>query len=148
MSNNRRFLLAFVNHVLWSSQPVASRYLQVFAEPVVFDGLGVLCTAKAASAILLFAFSHTVCPDKKNNTAETVEDDVDTEEQTLISTSSASPRRQRTKIFFALLFGTVATFRAALNIASSKFTLSFYTSKFNGRLCCLRKKTACMLLRP
>lgn len=113
---------ALFNHILWSSQPVASRYLQVFAQPVLFDGQAVLCTAKAASAILLFAFSHAVCPDKKEQQQH--------EAREADRNEVLAPPNKRTKVFFALLFGSVATFRAALNIASSKFTLSFYTSTF------------------
>lgn len=132
LESNRRFFLAFVNHVLWSTLAVASRYLQVFARPQVFDGQGVLATAKATSAILLFTCGHFVCPDRRARELEDASSMEETEETTADAAEAISPPKpaMRTKIFFALLFGVLATCRASLNIASAKFTLSYYISKY------------------
>ena len=134
---NRRLFLAFLNHAVWSSQPIASRCLQVCAQPQVFDGQGVLCTSKLFGAVLLFLLSHAAC------VANEEKRDADNEgESTVLTTENggeaneeddeaeiASSWKLRSKTFFALLFGTVATFRAALNIVSTGFTVSCCTSE-------------------
>ena len=149
---------------------------------MVFDGQGVLATAKATSLILIFTCGHVVCPENTqqnsiNKNKEEEEDkvrddrispgdndvtsggsstgsdtamqeeeaDVDTDirneslpsAQQNVSLETMHPQIVppppiQTKIFFALLFGTVATCRAALNIASAKFTLSYYITAINS----------------
>lgn len=47
-------LLTVFIHTVWSTLHVASRYLQVYAKPIPFDGQGVLSTTKGFSAVLLF----------------------------------------------------------------------------------------------
>ena len=59
----RHFALAFSNHCAYSTQPIACRYLQVFAQPHTFDAMSVLATAKAAAAMLIFV-SRTLFPDQ------------------------------------------------------------------------------------
>jgi len=163
--DSRRFLLALINHIIWSTLTVASRYLQVYAVPTVFDGQGVLATAKATSLILIFTCSHIVCPEKEEqNSSRTHENDDDEgkdsdavmqEDANVDDVDARAERRptvpvrqkgmlepmqahttppppKRTKIFFALLFGIVATCRAALNIASAQFTLSYYITAINS----------------
>ena len=51
--------------------------------------------------------------------------------QTLGGGSPQAPAL-RTKIMYALAFGIVATLRAALNIASAKFTVSYYITAINS----------------
>mmetsp|Transcript_9130 Transcript_9130/g.14053 ORF Transcript_9130/g.14053 Transcript_9130/m.14053 type:complete len:398 (-) Transcript_9130:1944-3137(-) len=136
---SRLFLLALANHIIWSSLSVAGRYLQVYSQPKVFDGQGVLATGKATSAILVFTCSQTFCLEQNKNTNQqddtndncsTNVDLVDEDKQQKSSTSQLVPIR--TKLFFALLFGVVATCRAALNIASCNFTLSYYITAVNS----------------
>ena len=134
---NRQLFLAFLNHAVWSSQPVTSRHLQVHAQPQVFDGQGVLCASKLFSAVLLFLLSHAACmaneekrdaDNKGESTVLTTENGGEANEEN-DEVEIASSWKLRSKMFFALLFGTVATFRAALNIVSTRFTVSCYTSK-------------------
>ena len=135
---NFRFFLAFLNHLIWSTQTVAARYLQVYATPKVFDGQGVLATSKATSAILIYISSHwNICSESSSSETESEEkDQLATSSSSTASSSRASEPNtnnrpsMKTKIMFGFLLGTVATFRAALNIASAKFTLSYYVSKF------------------
>ena len=47
--------LAVFNHLSWSTLHVASRYLQVYAEPIAFDGQGLLSSTKGFSALFLFS---------------------------------------------------------------------------------------------
>ena len=136
MDDSRRFLLALVNHCIWSSLTVASRYLQVYAQPQTLDGQAVLCTSKFTSAALLATCGGCMCPERntegtssKTNRREESSDDNDP--QTLGGASPQSPSL-RTKITYALAFGIVATLRAALNIASAKFTVSYYITAINS----------------
>lgn len=133
IEDRRRFLLALVNHVIWSSLTVASRYLQVYARPRTFDGQAVLCTGKFTSAALL-ATCGCVCPDSSEEPSKTSRREDSTGEDDPQTLGSASPRAPalRTKIAFALAFGIVATLRAALNIASAKFTVSYYITAINS----------------
>jgi len=122
---SRQFLLALFNHVVWSTQSPASRYLQVFAEPMVFDGQGVLATCKATSALIVAIWSQ-LPQALKDKQAIPLPHDQRQDSQ------HPAPSAVRTKLFFALLFGIIATFRAALNIASAKFTLSYYITAINS----------------
>ena len=126
MDDSRRFLLALVNHFIWSSLTVASRYLQVYAQPDTFDGQAVLCTSKFTSAALLATCGGCVCPESSEASSKTSDDPQ--------TSDSASPQAQalRIKIAYALAFGIVATLRAALNIASAKFTVSYYITAINS----------------
>ena len=47
--------LAVFNHLSWSTLHVASHYLQVYAEPIAFDGQGLLSSTKGFSAVFLFS---------------------------------------------------------------------------------------------
>lgn len=135
--DSRRFLLALANHFLWSTLSVSSRYLQIYAHPQTFDGQAVLCTSKFTSAALLATCGGCVCPEsrveeapsKTNQRAESANDD--NGQQIEESTSCQAPAL-RTKAAYALAFGVVATLRAALNIASAKFTLSYYITAINS----------------
>lgn len=51
---NALLLLMVFNQASWSTLHVASRYLQVYAQPVKFDGLGLLASAKGSAAVFLF----------------------------------------------------------------------------------------------
>lgn len=139
INKNRNFFLAFLNHLIWSSLPVASRYLQVYAEPLSFDGQGVLCTAKATSALLIFACGGFFCPEIKKGGEEASQTVADGEQDSESRAEDDGGSDDglpipgfRKKVFFGLLFGMVATCRAALNIASSKFTLSYYITTINS----------------
>ena len=77
-----------------------------------------------------------MCPERntegtssKTNRREESSDDND--QQTLGGASPQAPAL-RTKITYALAFGIVATLRAALNIASAKFTVSYYITAINS----------------
>lgn len=138
---SRQFLLALINHILWSTLSPASRYLQVFAEPMVFDGQGILATCKATSAILVAIWSQLVlvlchpadADEQPQDNKEEIKD-----EQAILpphvqqQQPQPPPSAVQTKIFFALLFGIIATCRAALNISSAKFTLSYYITAINS----------------
>ena len=43
-----------LNHASWSTLHVAARWLQVYAQPIKFDGQGVLSSAKGFAALFLF----------------------------------------------------------------------------------------------
>lgn len=149
--DSRRFLLALVNHFIWSSLTVASRHLQVYAQPQTFDGQAVLCTSKFTSAALLATCGGCLCPEssicrdegasgKTNRREESTDDELreestdDDDSQIILHVGRASPQAPalRTKITYALAFGIVATLRAALNIASAKFTVSYYITAINS----------------
>ncbi|KAL7529307.1 hypothetical protein ACHAXR_002889 [Thalassiosira sp. AJA248-18] len=53
-STNALLLLTIFNHASWSTLHIASRYLQVYAKPITFDGQGVLSSAKGFAALFLF----------------------------------------------------------------------------------------------
>ena len=53
-SPNALLLLTIFNHASWSTLHIAARYLQVYAKPITFDGLGVLSSAKGSAAVFLF----------------------------------------------------------------------------------------------
>lgn len=56
-STNALLLLTIFNHASWSTLHIASRYLQVYAKPITFDGQGVLSSTKGFAAL----FSFFVC---------------------------------------------------------------------------------------
>ena len=47
--------LAVFNHLSWSTLHVAARYLQVYAEPIAFNGQGLLSSTKGFAAAFLFS---------------------------------------------------------------------------------------------
>jgi len=53
-TTNTLLLLTIFNHASWSTLHIASRYLQVYAKPITFDGQGVLSSAKGFAALFLF----------------------------------------------------------------------------------------------
>ena len=53
-NTNTLLLQTIFNHASWSTLHVAARYLQVYAHPLVFDGQGVLSSAKGFAALFLF----------------------------------------------------------------------------------------------
>lgn len=55
-STNALLFLTIFNHASWSTLHVASRFLQVYAKPIPFDGQGVLSSAKGSAALFLFVF--------------------------------------------------------------------------------------------
>ena len=136
-TENCRLFLAFLNHAVWSSQPIALQCLQVHAQPQVFDGQGVLRTSKLFGAVLLFSLSHAACmaneekrdtDNKGESTVLTTENGGEVSEED-DEVEIALSQKLRSKMFFALLFGTVTTFRAALNVVSTGFTVSCHTSE-------------------
>ena len=186
----RHFVLAFLNHCLWSTQPIACRYLQVFAQPHTFDGMSVLATTKAAAAILIFV-SGTLFPEQpqqemqpQNGTSDeklsttrttnvsTTKDYMDHADKSPCKTSlpdvEANPESVKghdeltyertsswtetssdysspsgptvhdrtklwTKISLCMAYSVFAMGRAATNVASNQFTVSYYISESHYR---------------
>jgi hypothetical protein len=154
----QQFASAIANHMLWSTLAVSGRYLQVYASPVVFHGMAVLAVSKALSGVLLFAngcWIHSRCSNTcrhpphrgRDATREAAATTTTTEasvsdgpnDSSNHSGSGSRHRRPsgggggaklRTKVFYAVLFGSVATFRACFNMASTKFTLSYNISTY------------------
>lgn len=132
-----KLCLIVLNHILWSAQPIAARYLQVYATPLLFDGQGVLATAKFTSAVLVFSSSRIFASVEDSKDSQPLPHDNITQQQ--------QQSLRRTKYLFALLYGTVATCRAALNIESTKFTQSYFTSECYKSLEPLLKQTPCSI---
>jgi len=107
-----------INHLLWSTLAVSSRYLQVYATPQTFNGMTILAVCKATSGLLLWLKSRLWRGDGND-------DDDDTARGPGIKRSSAS---MTTRLVYALLFGMTSSCRACFNISSMKYTLSYNIS--------------------
>jgi len=110
-----------INHLLWSTLAVSSRYLQVYATPQKFNGMTVLAVSKAASALLLWLKSRLYGDDCDDDHA------AKSARGPGVKLPSASTT---TRLVYALSFGLTASCRACLNIASMKYTLAYNISKF------------------
>ncbi len=116
----------------------AARYLQVYAQPMKFDGQGVLSSAKGFAAIFLFlvgvvsSWVDKHCCSTKikastesiNMTKKETRGGIESEE------NDTANKFTRQKIFYTLLFAFVSTSRASLNVASAKFTYPYNISEF------------------
>lgn len=144
-------LLTVINHVCWSTLHVAARYLQVYAQPMVFNGQSVLASTKGFAAVVVFTMGsikscccleqqkqliiddydkepmtqHTTTKVESTNANEN--SDADNDITTTTSILRAGQWKQQ--IIYATLFATVATTRALSNIASAKYTYPYNLGK-------------------
>mmetsp|Transcript_13673 Transcript_13673/g.28761 ORF Transcript_13673/g.28761 Transcript_13673/m.28761 type:complete len:428 (+) Transcript_13673:226-1509(+) len=133
-TTNSLLIQTVFNHACWSSMHVAARYLQVYAQPMKFDGQGVLASAKGSAAIFLFlvglvsSWVDRHCYLTKNDKESTETINVSKKEaMSGMDWEDKDPANKSTrkKIFYTLLFAFVSTSRASLNVASAKFTYPY-----------------------
>jgi hypothetical protein len=129
----RLFVWAIINHFLWSTLAVASRYLQVYASPQTFNGMAILATCKATSALVLFLYNNTASCSVNNNTtssSSSVDAATGAGDESCTQTQKVEAS-SKTRLVFAILFGSAAACRACFNMASTKYTLSYNISEYN-----------------
>ena len=133
-------LQTVINHICWSTLHVAARYLQVYAQPMVFNGQSVLASTKGFAAIVVFTTGSlescctSVSDDNDKDAKASPMTQHTTTTEVLINANEnrdtnkdviTQANQWKQRILYATLFATVATTRALSNIASAKYTYPY-----------------------
>jgi len=139
-TTHTHLLQTVINHICWSTLHVAARYLQVYAQPMVFNGQSVLASTKGFAAIVVFTTGSlklcctSVSDDNDKDAIASPMTQHTTATEVLINANEnrdtnkdvmTRANQWKQQIIYATLFATVATTRALSNIASAKYTYPY-----------------------
>ena len=88
-------LLTVINHTCWSTLHVAARYLQVYAQPIVFNGQSVLASTKGFAAVVVFtmgSFKSCCCSEQSQQQYCKTREDNDKDETKSLSPVMMKPQ--------------------------------------------------------